>query len=66
MICEVENISFPKNQLSLLKQLKTVTPFSAYENRVPFILSKVYYDNNWLLHTTKVICEKKNKRFELQ
>lgn len=66
MICEVENISFPKNQLSLLKQLKTVTPFSAYENRVPSILSKVYYGNNWLLHTTKVICEKKNKRFELQ
>lgn len=42
--------------------MKTVTPLSGNENNcsafsaVKMIIE--YYDNNWLLYSTKMICEK--------
>ena len=50
--------------------VKAVAPLSTYEKDWSvFSIGKkiiVYYDDNGLVRTTKTICEKRNKRSELQ
>ena len=49
----------------LLKRIKTIIVLSVKEKDLsafsPIKKNTLHYDKNWLLRTTKIICENKNK-----
>ena len=53
-------MSFSENLTFAIKTIKTLTSLFAYEKCCSaFSAAKkiiVYYDKNWLLHTTKIFC----------
>ena len=67
MICTIKKYIFLEIISFIVKKaIKADTPLSAYEkNWIAFSAVKsniVYYNKNWLLQTTTIICEKKKKQ----
>ena len=48
----------------IIATIETVTPFSVYGKNVRDFsaIKKNIVNDNWFLHTTKIICEKENKK----
>lgn len=61
-ICKAESYVFAKKLIFIIKTIKRVTPLSLYDKNwsVLKLIDNYYVSMNWLLRTTKIVCENEN------